>query len=297
MKANLQFSNILKLSKNSSLVLILSLILGLAIPEPAHHFQTLIMPTLIIMMIFSLIELDLTAKRDLKGGIVGFALNYLLLSGIILALASRLESEEMRYGFIVMAAVPPAIAVLPLTRLLSGDVRLSLYGEAVSYFAAIFIMPILILLLAHEKGLSVTYTIGLAILLILFPVLASRFLRNLNLDPILIINVGFFIITYTVIGLNSGIILKDMEDVALIALTRTIIIGIVVFQLLKFAGMNYERRISYTLFSSYKNLGMAAAISIDLFGPKAGIPAAACIVAETVFYIFLSLTRSHGSLK
>jgi len=163
------------------------------------------------MMSFSLIELDLTVKRKLKGGVVGFALNYLLLSGIILALASGLESEEMRYGFMVMAAVPPAIAVLPLTRLLGGDVRLSLYGEAVSYFAAIFIMPILIFLLAHQKGLSMIYMIEMAILFILFPILASRFLRNLNLDPMPIINVGFFIITYTVIGLNSGIFLKDME--------------------------------------------------------------------------------------
>ena len=211
MNANLLINKILK---NSSLILILSLILGLAIPEPSHHFQPLIMPTLIIMMSFSLIELDLTAKRELKGGVVGFALNYLLLSGIILALASGLKSEEMRYGFMVMAAVPPAIAVLPLTRLLGGDVRLSLYGEAVSYFAAIFIMPILIFLLAHQKGLSMIYMIEMAILFILFPILASRFLRNLNLDPMPIINVGFFIITYTVIGLNSGIFLKDMEGVA-----------------------------------------------------------------------------------
>ena len=84
---------------------------------------------------------------------------------------------------------------------------------------------------------------------------------------------------------------------ALIAFTRTIIIGMVVFQVLKLFGTNYSRRISYTLFSSYKNLGMAAAVSVDLFGPKAGIPAAICIIAETVFYLFLSLTRSHGSLK
>jgi BASS family bile acid:Na+ symporter len=48
--------------------------------------------------------------------------------------------------------------------------------------------------------------------------------------------------------------------------------------------------------ASFKNLGMAAAVSFVLFGPKVGIPAAVCILAETVFYILFAALRRRGSL-
>jgi BASS family bile acid:Na+ symporter len=62
------------------------------------------------------------------------------------------------------------------------------------------------------------------------------------------------------------------------------------------AGVAVQKRISYTLFASFKNLGMAAAVSLVLFGPKAGIPAAVCILAETSFYILFAALSRHGSL-
>ncbi len=53
--------------------------------------------------------------------------------------------------FVVMAAVPPAIAVLPLTRLLNGDVRLSLYSEALCYLASLVLMPAIIFCLHQPE--------------------------------------------------------------------------------------------------------------------------------------------------
>jgi BASS family bile acid:Na+ symporter len=50
----------------------------------------------------------------LKGALWGLFLNYGLLSGIILLLSNSLPDEALRQGFIVMAAVPPAVAVLPM---------------------------------------------------------------------------------------------------------------------------------------------------------------------------------------
>jgi predicted Na+-dependent transporter len=170
----------------------LSILLGMTIPGPAQHTASLIIPALLLMMSFSLTEIDLRTKGDLHQAFVGFALNYILLSGLILLMSFTLENGAMRYGFVVMASVPPAVAVLPMTRLLGGDVRLSLYGEAISYLAS------------------------------------------------------------------------------------------------SVAGIAPPRRISYTLFGSYKNLGLAAAVAIVLFGPEVGVPAAVCILAETGFYILLA---------
>lgn len=77
----------------------------------------------------------------------------------------------------------------------------------------------------------------------------------------------------------------DVKSVALIAIARTFVIGAAV-----------QKRVSYTLFASFKNLGMAAAFSLMLFGPNAGIPAAVCILAETSFYILFAALHRHGSL-
>jgi ACR3 family arsenite efflux pump ArsB len=41
------------------------------------------------------------------------------------------------------------------------------------------------------------------------------------------------------------------------------------------------------LFASYKNLGLAAAVAIVLFGARASMSAAICIFAENLFYIVL----------
>ena len=56
-----------------------------------------------------------------------------------------------------------------------------------------------------------------------------------------------------------------------------------------------------TLLSSFKNLGLAAAVSLMLFGPRAAVPSAVCILAETGFYIIFSaaknLTSKHRAIN
>jgi BASS family bile acid:Na+ symporter len=91
-------------------------------------------------------------------------------------------------------------------------------------------------------------------------------------------------------------LLDGDSPVALIAIARTFVIGAGVYLCARLAGVDVQKRISYTLFASFKNLGMATAVSLVLFGPKAGIPAAVCILAETSFYILFAALRRHGSL-
>jgi BASS family bile acid:Na+ symporter len=289
----------LRLLRNSSLIFLISMLLGLSVPGPAQHIEQLIIPALLVMMSFSLTEIDLRAKGDLRRALVSFALNYGLLSGLIILLSYSLENDALRYGFIVMAAVPPAIAVLPFSRLLRGDILLSLYSEAISYLASLVLMPLIIFLFTSKTGVNLGYVIEIAMLMIFLPVVASRYLRRLKADPVLPINLGFFVVNYTVIGLNSSSIsgnFGELTAVVLIALARTFGIGIAVYFLSSIACVPLPQKISYTLFSSYKNLGLAAAISLVLFGPEAAIPSAVCILAETGFYIILAFARDHARL-
>ncbi|OPY53186.1 MAG: hypothetical protein A4E48_00856 [Methanosaeta sp. PtaU1.Bin060] len=277
--------------KNSAFVFVLAILLGFVTPGCSRLTEPLITPSLMLMMAFSLTEVDLRARGALGRSMIGFFLNYGLLSGLIISLAYTLDNESLRNGFVVMAAVPPAVAILPMTRLLYGDVLLSLYAEAISYLVSPILMPAMIFAFTSRAEVSLGYLVETALLLIIVPALASRYIRRLPLDPVLPINAGFFLVTYTVIGLNIGAPWESIGPVGLIALARTFGIGMAVYVASALAGSKAGCRISYTLLGTFKNLGLAAAVALLLFGPEAAIPAAVCILTETAFYIFLYLIQ------
>lgn len=288
---------IVDLIQNSTSVLILSVLLGLVLPGPAGATEALVTPALMVMMAFSLTEVDLgrdiKSSGSLKSGFLGIIINYGLLSGLILLLSYSLPDESLRHGFVIMAAVPPAVAVLPMTRILKGDMSLSFAGEILSYLASLLLMPLIIYLFVHQTGISPIYLLQISIVLILIPALASRLVRLLPINPVLPINLGFFLVTYTVIGLNQGALWTDGWSVAWISIARTFAVGLAVFILARSAGLKSSQAISLTLLGSFKNLGLAAAVSLLLVGPAAGLPAAFCVLAETAFFILLSFARSR----
>ncbi|GAB6266107.1 MAG: hypothetical protein STSR0001_15540 [Methanothrix sp.] len=288
---------IVDLIQNSTLVLILSVLLGLVLPGPAGATEALVTPALMVMMAFSLTEVDLgrdiKSSGSLKSGFLGIIINYGLLSGLILLLSYSLPDESLRNGFVIMAAVPPAVAVLPMTRILKGDMSLSFAGEILSYLASLLLMPLIIYLFVHQTGISPIYLLQISIVLILIPALASRLVRLIPINPVLPINLGFFLVTYTVIGLNQGALWTDGWSVAWISIARTFAVGLAVFILARSAGLKSSQAISLTLLGSFKNLGLAAAVSLLLVGPAAGLPAAFCVLAETAFFILLSFARSR----
>jgi BASS family bile acid:Na+ symporter len=288
---------IVDLIQNSTSVLILSVLLGLVLPGPAGATEALVTPALMVMMAFSLTEVDLgrdiKSSGSLKSGFLGIIINYGLLSGLILLLSYSLPDESLRNGFVIMAAVPPAVAVLPMTRILKGDMSLSFAGEILSYLASLLLMPLIIYLFVHQTGISPIYLLQISIVLILIPALASRLVRLIPINPVLPINLGFFLVTYTVIGLNQGALWTDGWSVAWISIARTFAVGLAVFILASSAGLKSSQAISLTLLGSFKNLGLAAAVSLLLVGPAAGLPAAFCVLAETAFFILLSFARSR----
>ncbi|MGC9514857.1 bile acid:sodium symporter [Methanocrinis sp.] len=278
----------IELHKNTAAILALAVALGFFLPEPAERLEPLVIPALFVMMAFSMagIELRLGAGKEAA---TGFLLNYLFLSGLILLLAPvLLEEEALVLGFVVMAAAPPAVAVVPLTKLLQGDVRLALYSEALSYLGSLVLTPLIISVFARGARVGVEETAEIVLLLILLPILASRQVGRLKIDPAIPINAGLFVVTYIVVGLNSTAISTEAAGVLLIAFARTFLSGAVVYAGAVLAGVDRPQRIAYTLFASFKNLGLAATVALLLFGPRAGIPAAVCILTETSFYILLS---------
>jgi BASS family bile acid:Na+ symporter len=280
----------INLHKNTAFILTLAVAFGFFLPGPAERIEPLVIPALFLMMAFSMAGIDL-GLPPIRRALAGFLINYLFLSGLILSLAPMvLEEEALVLGFVVMAAVPPAVAVVPLTKLLAGDVRLALYSEALSYLASLALMPLIVLLFAGEAGAGVRVgdTLEIVLLLILLPLLASRLVGRLRIDPAHPINAGLFTVTYIVVGLNSSAISMEVGGVLLVAVVRTFASGAIVYAAAALAGVERPQRVAYTLFGSFKNLGLAATVALLLFGPRAAVPAAVCILTETGFYILLS---------
>jgi predicted Na+-dependent transporter len=113
-----------------------------------------------------------------------------------------------------------------------------------------------------------------------------------------LINLGFALILYIVIGINRRVFFSHPDLLILvstIAILRTFVSGHLIDLLSRLLKVDPKRRVSYVLFGAYKNLGLAAALSLLLFNERAAIPSAITTPFEFLFLIwFTSFRRRWG---
>jgi BASS family bile acid:Na+ symporter len=286
--------------QNSNLIFLIAFLLGLTFGDYAVLLKSFIMPALALMMSFSTTQITLFELAHIKNYtrdiLLAFVINYLFL-GLLILLPNSLfiRDHDLYVGFVVMAATPPAVAVIPFTLLLKGDMTVSLLGSASLYLIALLIAPLISFSFLDVGKIDLTQLISALIQLILVPFLISRILlkwkafSKIKEKMNIIINLGFFLIIYAVIGMNRSAFLSHFYVLILIssiAFLRTFVSGHIVNFFSRWAGIDRERRMSYVLFGSFKNLGLAAAIAIVLFNERAAIPAAVTIPFELLFFIW-----------
>lgn len=278
---------------NTPLILSLAIVSGLLTPYPANNMEFLLMPALIFALTLSLrtIPLKTSLSENLSTSFRGYALNLMIgLSALAVAFAFSLKQDAVN-GFIVLAFVPPAIAVIPFTHLLGGDRRFSLSVIILAYILSIIITPLGIWVFT-EGVVDPVYMLKITLLLIGVPVLASRLLPYFSLPYEIIdrpaINLSFFAITYILLSVNHQTIYGDTSlvfPVLFILFFRTFATGILAKRIIG-KMTDPSRAISYMLFASYKNAGAAAVLSFELFGEQAAIPAALSTSFEIGFMIY-----------
>jgi len=270
--------------ERNELVFFPAIILGLLLPQLSQLLSVYIIPLLVLAMSFSLIQMKFSRDdiaSSLPSSIKSFALNYAFLSVFLIAAAYLLIQEPDYFaGFVVLAAVPPAVAVIPFTYLLRGDAKTSLGGEVLCYFLSLIAAPLITLAFLGFM-VDIFEIIRILALVILLPLAISIVLRMVP-EGILsvrksVVNLSLGIIIYAIIGLNQAAIFTDtaaLIPVFSLLFIKTFVLGVLVFYLFKRFGVSLERNISYTLFSIYKNGGMASAITIVLISAAASLPAA-----------------------
>lgn len=299
---------LIHLLRNRNFILISALGVGLLWGEGARLTEPITLPALAIVMTLSMIGVPGSIFRSFQGllrpAMIGIVMNYFILGSTLLVLNAILVYDEaLRLGFILIATVPPAVAVIPFTYFLKGDETLSLVGTAGAYLGALIIMPLIALLFLGTGLINPMKLLIIMIELILFPLIASRILLRIGLvsrlDPIrgTITNWSFFLLTYTIVGLNRDLILNQplsLSPVIFIALLGTFLLGWGIEKAGKLFHVPKKILTSLVLLGTLKNYGLAGGLALALFNKKTSVPATVSAVFMIIYVIWLEF-RVRGN--
>ena len=225
--------------RNRDFILILSVVCGLLGGAGATFTKPLVLPALAVVMTLSLTGVRRDILRSGRGlwvpALSGLLLNFVMLGGVILGLSFLMISEPAIHdGFVLLVAVPPAIAVIPFTDFLKGNTGFSLVATVACYLGALIITPLIALGFLGSGFVEPWSLILVIVELIVAPLLLSRILlwtsMAQRLEPVkgAITNWSFFVVMYTIVGLNREMFLHRplaLVPVAIIALASTFLLG------------------------------------------------------------------------
>jgi BASS family bile acid:Na+ symporter len=283
-----------RILESYTIMMVLGLVLGLAAGGFPAYTKEISMASLAVLMTFSLSNVRIGETRNkehFEHAMRTLVVNYVLLTGLILAIG-LLFSDDLWPGWVLMAAAPSAVSIVPFTTVLGGRTSKALFSTAANYILALGIMPAMTLLLIGSavSTLSLVYSL---LLLIVLPMLASRLVMRVNISKSAntsMMNVMFAILIFAVAGSNRDAFVGEpivVLAVSAACVLRTFGSGLTTEFLLRRSGVPKQSRISYVLFASYKNLGLTATLAIALFEPIVAVPATICIVFEVIWVIFL----------
>jgi len=301
MRGTILLDSLIRFFRNRNVILTSALLIGLSWGKGARWTEPMTLPALAIVMTLSTIGLPTSTFRSYRSlltpAITGIVMNYLVLGIALLVLnAILIQDEALRMGFILIAAVPPAVAVIPFTFFLKGDETLSLIGTAGAYLGALILMPVSALLFLGPGFVDVTKLAIIMLELILFPVIVSRLLLRTGLVPRLysirgpVTNWSFFLLTYTIVGLNRDLILGQplsLFPVVVVALASTFLLGWGIEKAGALLHLPEKVLTSLVLLGTLKNYGLAGGLALALFSKKTSVPATVSAVFMIVYVIWL----------
>jgi BASS family bile acid:Na+ symporter len=293
------------LPRNRNAIFLLALAGGLAFPAVTPVTRHLVLPALALAMALATMEVgnELFRKPSalLFPALIGIIMNYVILGNMIIGSAALLIRDETIWtGFILLAAVPPAVAVIPFSGFLKGNGPLSLIGTVGAYLGALAIMPLIAVGLLRSTAFDPLQLFMVTLELIVLPLCASRVLIRKGwrerITPYrgTVTNWSFFVVLYTLIGLNRNIILgqtSDLLPVVVIAIFTTFILGFLIDWIGSLFHLPRETRMSLVLLGTLKNQGMAGGIALTMFSQEAALPAAVSTIVMIAYTIWLDFKK------
>ncbi|MBN2893110.1 MAG: hypothetical protein JXL97_14670 [Bacteroidales bacterium] len=290
----------LKILNNRNSLLIVALILGLLFGWGVEFLKPLTLYILALVMVFSTTSFDFNLFKDYKffakATLISFFLNYILFGAILLTLAYFLiDEKELFWGFVVIAATPPGVAVIPFTFIFKGNSNFSLIGILGVYLLAIVASPLIIKLFVKGVDLDIFQLVKVTFQIIVVPILLSRILLLKKIKPTIdkirgkVVNWGFALIVYTVIGLNREVIFADTQlllKISLIFIISMFVAGFL-YEFILRKKIAKDMRISQNLMFTIKSSGYAAGTALAVFGERSALPSAFLAVFVLLYLIVI----------
>ena len=288
---------------NRNAILVFAVIAGIIVGEHAGSLKFLTFPALALTMTFSMTGMSLVQLRSephiFKPMLTGIALNYVAFSAVMLPLAYWLmPTKELFYGFVIIAATPPGVAIIPFSFILRGNVVYAIISVTGAFLGSILIAPLMVKLFATSSGINPTDLLLLMLQLVVAPLVVSRFLLWKPIKPFIekvrgkVVDWGFAILIFVAVGLNRQVFFSSPA----LLLSITGILVVTIFGLGHFTNIlarqlniAQDKRIPMVMLVGIKSSGFSVFTALTLFGKEAAIPSAVMAVVVLLYLIFLSI--------
>jgi len=281
----------MNLLRNSNFVIILSIILAFLFPKPSFSLKILLIPSLMILMIFSLkrVAVPKFNRKNLYFSLKAMGLNFIWYSSLLLLATLFIEDPNYKIGFMMLAVVPPAIGVIPLTYLTKGDMEKSASAEILSYLFALIFTPIMAYAL-FGSSVDIYLLLKVLFILIIIPFILSRFIRKVKYDFKEFINIFYSFGLYLALGLSQSKIINEYYSLIPIFLAfifLKFVNGYFLYRFFRFIKSKAKEIPVYTLFGNFKNGNLALGLVILMFPPEAALPQAVNVIITGFYIVFL----------
>jgi BASS family bile acid:Na+ symporter len=291
--------------RNRHVIFLIAMATSLLVPHAAPLTRHLVLPALALAMALSTMEIASNIFRRPRSllfpALLGIIMSYILLGNLIIGLAALIINDEMIWtGFVLLASVPPAIAVIPFSVFLRGNGSLSLIGTAGAYLGALIIMPLIALGLLGTAELDPFKLLTIILELIVLPLLVSRWLIQKGIREKIepyrgtITNWSFFVVIYTLIALNRNLIFSHtmlLLPIAAISIITMFILGFLIDWVSSLLHIPKETRTSLVLLGTLKNQGLAGGLALTLFSQEAALPSAISTMVMIIYVIWLDFKK------
>lgn len=288
---------------NRNAVLVYAVFSGLAFGQWALPLKGWTLYILAFVMMVSTSGIDhhvlLRPRGMVRPMFLGVFYNYLLHSSVLLLAGWWLmPGEQLWYGFVVIAASPPGVGIIPFTYILGGDLKYSTLAVLGGFLASVALAPLIVRLFAGGATLDPMRILWVMAQIIVLPLLLSRLLFFPAIKPSVdkyrgqVVNWGFALIIFVAVGINRDVFFS--KPTILFYSTLALFIAIFVAGtlgrwLLPMLGASPQRSISNTLLLIMKSSGFTAATSLALFGERAAIPSAVLAVMVLLFLLYMMI--------
>lgn len=292
---------LLRLFLNRNVILVFAFILGFLVPDFSVYLKSGILYLLSWMTAVSLSGFnfkDETSKSTiLKYSIRGILLNYFLFGIIVILISYFLIDERIVFlGFVIIALSPPGNVIVPFVFINKGNISYATYGMIAGFLFLLVSLPLMFFIVKSDGAIKINVwdLIWMLFVLIILPffvsflIKKSMFFNAIDKQRGRIIDWSFFLIVYTIIGLNKNVIISQWQMLLIpICILVVVLFGFsaLLSFILKKAGVKNENRIASILLFNVKNNGFSAAISLSFLGDKAAIPSVALSVVLLVYLI------------